>query len=1128
MCKSPLLFALLLTALSAQASDVVNGRIDARLMRQADVSATQITFVYAGDIWVAPKRGGTAVRLSSPRGEESFPRFSPDGASIAFSGNYDGNTDIYVVPASGGLPQRLTFHGAADRVLGWYPDGKSILFASQRESPRDRFNQLYKLPAAGGLPEKLPVPYGEFGAISPDGRTLAYTPISVDFRTWKRYRGGMNADIWLFDLVSGEAKNLTNNDAADGQPMWHGDTLYFLSDRDGQKRANLWACDTKSGAFRQITTFTDYDVQFPSIGPEDIVFEQGGRLHLLELNSGKHQPVEISVVTDRATLKPRAENVSRLIQSADLSPSGKRAVFEARGELFTVPAEYGVVRNLTRTSGAAERHPAWSPDGKFIAYFSDGGGEYDFYLRPADGTGEPQKVAALGAGFRYHPQWSPDSRKLVFIDKAMRIHLHDLDKKRTSAIGRQLWSYQGELNSFRVSWSADSRWIAWAQDQTNRHTAIRLHDTKSGKGRLVTSGFYNDEEPTFDPDGKYIYFKSDRSFDPIYSSADWSFIYANMTRLVAVPLRNDVPSPLAPRNDEETLKKEEPKKPEPKPEDSSAEKKTAPASDDKGATKLAAASGEKKSSPKSAPKKKDAPAAKADAKPKPVEIDLDGFEHRAVLLPTKAGRYADLHALSGKLLYRWLPRTGSGGGSSLLEFYDLEKREPKTIVSGADGVSPSADGKKLLVRKDSDYFIIEPKEAQKLDKKLATAGLETSIDPAAEWKQIFADAWRLQRDFFYDPGLHGVDWKAMRTRYEALLTDCVTRWDVNYVIGELIAELNASHTYRSGGDVEAAPTRGVGYLGCDFALENGAYRIKHIVEGAPWDVEVRSPLRTPGVKVAVGDYLLAVNGVPLDITQEPSAAFQGLADKTVLLTVNTKPELKGAREVLIETLASESRLRYLAWVDANRRAVEKLSGGRIGYVYVPSTAQEGQNELVRQWRGQTQKPGLIVDERFNSGGQIPDRFVELLGRGVKNYWGVRDGQDWSWPPVSHAGPKAMLMNGWSGSGGDCFPYYFKQAGLGPLIGTRTWGGLIGMTGAPPLIDGGSVTVPTFGIYDTKGEWIIEGFGVAPDIEVIDDPAKMAKGGDPQLESAVAEVLKALERNPPVAPNKPKYPVRSGN
>jgi tricorn protease len=1111
---------------AAPAADPPNGALDARLMRQADVSATQIAFVYAGDIWVAPKRGGTAVRLSSPRGEESFPRFSPDGTLIAFSGNYDGNTDIYVVPASGGLPQRLTFHGASDRVIGWYPDGQSILFASQRESPRDRFNQLYKISRNGGLPEKLPVPYGEFGAISPDGRTLAYTPISVDFRTWKRYRGGMNPDIWLFDLRSNEARNLTRHEAADAQPMWHGTTLYLLSDRDERKRANLWACDTTSGTFRQVTHFTDYDVHFPSIGPEDIVFEQGGRLHLLDLKTGRHQPVDIRVVTDRATLKPRTENVARLIQTAGVSPGGKRAVFEARGEIFTVPAEHGVVRNLTRSSGAAERYPAWSPDGRWIAYFCDASGEYELYLRPADGTGEPQKLTSLGAGYRYRPHWSPDSRKLVFIDKAMRIHLHQLDTKKTSVIGRQLWAYQGELNAFRVSWSADSRWIAWAQDQTNRLTAIRLHDTRTGRGRQVTSGFYHDEEPTFDPDGKYLYFKSDRHFSPLYSAIDWSFIYANPTRLLAVPLRQDVPSPLAPRNDEETPRQDDEKKPAEKPGSATPAKPPAPANDARGAEKLVSPAAPDAQAKTKSPPPKTATAPAKPTTPKPVEIDLDGFEQRAVLLPTRAGRYADLHALSGKLLYRWLPRTGSTGGSAALEFYDLEKRETKTITGDADDFVPSADGKKLLVRKGNDYFIIEPKEGQKLDKKLATAGLETTLDPAAEWRQIFADAWRLQRDFFYDPGLHGVDWKAMRARYEKLLADCVTRWDVNYVIGELIAELNASHTYRSGGDVETAPSRGVGYLGCDFALENGSFRIRRIIEGAPWDAEARSPLRQPGVKVAEGDYLLAVNGVPLDPTQEPWAAFQGLAGATVILTVHSRPELKGAREVLVETLASESRLRYLAWVEENRRRVEGLSGGQIGYVYVPSTAQEGQNELVRQWRGQVHKPGLIIDERFNSGGQIPDRFVELLGREVKNYWGVRDGRDWAWPPVAHSGPKAMLMNGWSGSGGDCFPFYFRQAGLGPLIGTRTWGGLIGITGAPPLVDGGSVTVPTFGIYDTRGEWIIEGYGVDPDIEVIDDPAQMAKGGDPQLERAVAEVLQALKKQPVLTPKKPRYPNRA--
>lgn len=1105
-----LLSGLALGATSA-AADVAKSatpasRIDARMMRQADVSATQIAFVYAGDIWVAPKAGGIAVRLSSPRGEESFPRFSPDGSEIAFSGNYDGNVDVYVVAAAGGLPRRVTHHGAPDRVLGWYPDGRNILFATTMTSQKDRFNQLYKVARNGGLPERLPVPYGEFGAISPDGKILAYTPISVDFRTWKRYRGGMNPDIWFFDLQKKTARNITHDDANDAQPMWHGATLYFLSDRDKNKRANIWACDTKTEAFRQITSFTDFDVTFPGIGPDDLVFENGGQLFLIDLATEKSHPVEIQVVTDRATLKPHVENVSNLIQFAGISPTGKRAMFEARGDIFTVPAENGIVRNLTRSSGVAERFPAWSPDARWIAYFSDGPGEYELTLRAADGSGEEQTLTKLGPGFRYTPVWSPDSKKLAFIDKAMVIRIYEMDSKKMRTVGTQLWMYHPDLSNFTVSWSADSRWLAYAGDQDNRNTAIFLYDWKNARRTQVTSGFYDDDEPTFAPDGKYLFFRTGRTFSPIYSELDPTWIYANTRNLAAVPLRKDVPSPLAPRNDEEPRKDKEKK----------GEKK----SDDAGT--------ERKKEKSKATEKKDAKAADQpkEEPPKPVEIDLTDFERRVVILPPKAGRYADLHAVSGKLIYRWLSRIGATNEKNMVEYYDLEKREVKTILDDADGIDVSADGKKILVRRKADYAIIDVKEGQKMDKKLATAGFEAAIDPAAEWRQIFNDTWRLERDFFYDPGLHGVDWQAMRGRYGRLLDDAVTRWDVNFVIGELISELNSSHTYRSGGDTESAPQRGVGYLGCDFTLENGYYRIKKIIDGAAWDSEVRSPLREPGVNVKEGDYLLAVNGEPLDTAEDPWAAFQGLTNKPVMLTVNSKPAKAGAREVLVHMLASEARLRHLAWIEENRLRVEKATGGKVGYVYVPDTGQGGQNELVRQFRGQFTRAGLIIDERFNSGGQIPDRFVELLGRPVNNYWGVRDGKDWQWPPIAHHGPQAMLINGWSGSGGDCFPFYFKQAGLGPLIGARTWGGLIGITGAPTLIDGGNITVPTFGIYNTRGEWIIEGYGVDPDIPVVDDPALMAAGGDPQLERAIAQVLEALKNHPPTPPKKPAYPKRA--
>lgn len=1115
-------------------------QISARLMQMPAVSAHHIAFVYAGDIWIAPKTGGPAFRLSSPRGSESFPRFSPDGELLAFSGNYEGNTDIYVMPVTGGDPRRITHHGAPDRMLGWFPDGKSLLFQSEMASFTSRVGQLYQVDANGGLPRKLPVPYGEFGAISPDGKWLAYTPISTDFATWKHYRGGMAPDIWLFNLETGAAENVTHHEANDSQPMWHGSTLYFLSDRDD--RANIWAYETQSKVVRQVTKFRDFDVHFPSIGPEEIVFENGGGLYLLDLSSEQSHEVEITVVTDRATVRPRVENVSNYIRSAAISPTGKRALFEARGDIFSVPAEHGVIRNLTESSGVAERFPAWSPDGKWIAYFSDRTGEYELTLRSADtsktgaaGAETEQTVTQLGPGFRYQPQWSPDSKKLVFIDNAMRVHLHDLESKKTEVIDRQLWQYSRELARFQAGWSADGRWLAYACDTDNRQTAIVLYDTREKKRHQVTSGFYDDDDPVFDPDGKYLYYRTKRWFDPIYSDFEPTWIYANGQALVAIPLRNDVPSPLAPRNDEEPAKKEAPsdekkaesKKEDPQPNQANSQKNETPIETDEVALKeekpgtdsgkpADAKSGdkaEKKSEPK---------------KPKPVEIDLDGFESRGVILPPGGGQFADLIAISGKLLFTRYPRAGSGTNTHPLSVYDLEKREEKMIFDDANGAELSADGKKLLVLKDRQWGIINATamDPQKLDKPLNTSSFETLIDPHAEWSQIFNDAWRMERDFFYDPGMHGVDWKAMRERYGRLLADAVTRWDVNYILGELLGELNVSHAYRSGGDLEAGSSRSVGYLGCDFTLDQGAYRLVRILEDAPWDLHVRSPLRQPGLKVKEGDWLLAVNGRSLDTTQDPWAAFQGLADKPVFLSVNDKPSLDGAHEVLVQTLSSEATLRRYAWIEANRRRVDASSGGRIGYIYVPNTGIDGQNELFRQFRAQYTRAGLIIDERWNSGGQIPDRFIELLGRRPTAFWGVRDGRDWQTPFIAHNGPKAILANGWSGSGGDCFPWLFRQSGLGPIIGQRTWGGLIGITGTPQLIDGGSVTVPTFSIYDATGQWIIEGRGVEPDIAVVDDPAALAKGVDPQLERAIEEVTKEIDAKGSSFPKKPVYPNRS--
>ncbi len=1062
-------------------------QIDARALRQPDVSATEIAFVYAGDVWVVPKAGGVANRLSSPRGDESFPRFSPDGKLIAFTGDYDGNEDIYVMPSGGGVPSRVTHHPAPDRMLGWYPDGQSILYASPMESGRDRFFQLYRVSKDGGMPVKLPVPYGEFGAISPDGKWLAYVPQSQDFRTWKRYRGGWNSRIWLYNLETGASKQVAPSDANNSQPMWHGRTLYFLSDRGTGERANIWAYSLDKDSIRQVTRISDYDIHFPAIGPSDIVFESGGRLYLLDLATEQTHDVRVEVITDASTLKPRLDSVGGRIADAAISPTGKRAVFEARGDIFTVPAENGPVLDVTRTPGVAERTPTWSPDGRSIAYWSDRGGEYQLMVRPADGSGAEEQLTTFGPGFRYRPYWSPDSKKLAFIDQTMTVWIVDRDTKKATKVDRGLFMYQGALDPFRVSWSADSRWLAYARDLENRNTAIFLFDTKSGTRTQVSSGYYADAGPVFDPDGQYLYFLRNSAFVPIYSDVENTWIYANTTQIAAVPLRASVPSPLAPKNDEEAAKR-----------DSTAADTT------KG-------------------KKPDAAKPKATA----VDIDLAGFESRVVLLPPEAGNYADLAAASGKVLYRRTPRTGAGPSDkkSPLVYWDLKDRKEETVIDDAAGLDLSFDGQKVLVAQQPRRFaIVDVKPGQKFDKPLRTNELTMTVDPRAEWQQIFADVWRFERDYFYDPGMHGVNWSAERARYGKLLDASVTRSDVNFAIGELISELSSSHTYRGGGDLETGPRRGIGLLGVDWSLENGAYRIKKIIAGAPWDAEVRSALT--GVDVKEGDYVLAVNGVPLDPKQDPWAAFDGLADQTVKLTVNGRPSSDGARMVLVKTLADEGRLRYLAWVEANRRHVDEMTKGRVGYVYVPSTGLDGQTELERQLAAQIDKQGLIVDERFNSGGQIPDRFIELLNRPAMAFYAVRDGQDWRWPPAAQVGPKVMLINGWSGSGGDCFPTFFREAKLGSLIGERTWGGIIGISGVPQLIDGGFVTVPTFRQYDPSGQWFAEGHGVDPDIAVAEDPGVLARGVDQQLDAGIQEVERQLQSRPVAAPKRPPYQNRT--
>jgi len=1078
------LFSLLLFCLGAT---FLSAQVNARLFQQPDVSDTHIAFSYGGDIWIVAKTGGLASKLSSAKGNEGFPRFSPDGSQIAFSGNYDGNTDIYVIPSLGGVPVRATHHGMNDRIIDWYPDGKHLLYASSMESGKQRFSQFYKIPSGGGLPKKLPIAYGEFASVSPDGQKVAYTDRSRIFRTWKRYRGGTAADVWLFNLKTLESENITNNTANDELPMWMGEKIYYLSDNGPAQRFNIWSYDLKSKTRKQITKFTTEDVHFPNNGKEEIVFEAGGKLHLLNTKTEAIKAIDIQVVTDLVSIKPKKESAKKYIQNMAIAPDGKRAIVEARGEIFSLPAEKGITKNLTQTSGIAERFPAWSPNGKYIAYWSDKSGEYEMTVRDLSGDEKEQKLTTLGAGFRYSLYWSPDSEKLAYVDQTMTIQIYDMKNKVVVPVEQDISLFEGGLRGWKCSWSPDSRWMAYTKNMNNNNSAIFMYDMEAKKSKQVTKGFYSDSNPIFDPEGKYLYLTTNRTFKPVYGDFDNSWTYPNATQLAVITLSADTESPVKLKNDTVDIEEEEEEKKEEEKEEKSEEKKE---------------------------------------EDKAIAVDLEGFERRIVVLPPSAGNMGNLAATKGKIVYTRYPNSGSGGGESKLMYYDLEEQESKTIMSGVWTYKMSANGEKLLVRTPQGMGIVKVQEGQKMEDKLPLDKMEMVVNPREEWQQIFNDAWRFQRDYFYDKEMHGLDWDAMKKQYGDLVQYANNRNDLNFILGELIGELNASHTYRGGGDQESAKRKSVGYLGVDWAKEGDYFKVKTIIRGSDWDNEVRSPLDEPGVKIKEGSYILAVNGVTLNDYTDPWAAFEGLANETVEITYNDKASSEDAKTALVKTLSSETRLRHLAWIESNRKRVEEASGGKIGYIYVPSTGVDGQNELVRQFYGQWDKQGLIVDERFNNGGQIPDRFIELLNRKPLAYWAVRDGKNWQWPPVGHFGSMAMMINGWSGSGGDAFPDYFKKAGLGPLVGGRTWGGLIGISGAPTLIDGGVVTVPTFRMYNPDGTWFKEGHGVEPDVEVKEDPTQLAKGIDTQLEKSIEVVLEQIENKGEIHPKEPKKEDRS--
>jgi tricorn protease len=1073
-----------------------NAQVNAALFRYPAVSSTTIVFSYANDLWVVPKEGGRAYKLSSPAGVETFPKFSPDGSTIAYSADYDGSNSVYTIPAAGGVPTRITWYGSYERVVDWYPDGKHLLFASGRESGRERFDQFYKIAATGGTAERLPLPYAEFGTLSPDGNQVALTFKSQVFRNWKRYRGGWNGQIHLFNLTTYASENISATDADDELPMWHGHSIFFLSDRGEEKRMNLWEYDISSKKVTQLTHFTDYDAHYPSLGPDDIVFEQGGHLYLYTLSTHQYKQVPVQVVTDEMALRPTLQTVDRLVSNAAISPDGKRVVTEARGDLFTVPAENGPVKDLTRTSGIAERYPAWSPDGKTIAYWSDRSGEYELTTRDANGEGAGKKLTDYGPGFRYNIYWAPDSKKLAFIDKAMKIFIYDFTTGQTTEVDHGLRMTQGYLQFWGLSWSPDSRWIAYEHDLPNGHHGVFIYDYQNKQLHPVTSGFYSCDGPTFDPTGKYLFLSTDQAFNPIYSDLDNTFIYPNSTQIAVIVLQKTTRSPLYPKDDSVSAAPAAPSSPKPAP-------------------------------PNVPPPSKAGTATASPAKPAPptVNIDFDGLESRLILLPVEPGNYAGLHVSDDKVIYMQFPNKGSNDHNLAIRFFDLTKLKQKTILEDGGGYQLSADNKHLLVFHNGGLYIVGADEGQKLDKPLRIAEMQMWVNPREEWHQILIDAWRLERDYFYDPAMHGLDWNKVKERYLALLDGAATREDVDFIIGEMIGELNSSHTYHGGGALEMSKRTPIGYLGVDWTADGDYYKIKKIIRGAPWDAEVRSPLDLPGVSVKEGDYILAVNGQPLTTKTEPYAAFVNLADKPVELTYNGTPDLNGAKTIVVQTLTDESRLRHLAWIEDNRRQVEQGTAGKAGYIYVRSTGIDGQNELIRQFTAQVDKQSLVIDERFNSGGQIPDRFIEMLDRKPLAWYAMRDGPPMRSPTEGNFGPKVMLINGWSGSGGDAFPDYFRKSGLGPLIGTRTWGGLIGISGVPGLIDGGNITVPTFRMFNNDGTWFREGHGVDPDIPVPENLTEGAKGKDVQLERAITEINDLMKKQGYSPPPRPAPEVR---
>ncbi|HEY2711581.1 MAG TPA: S41 family peptidase [Chthoniobacterales bacterium] len=1080
-----------------------------RLLRFPTTNGEQIVFCYAGELYTVSKDGGTARRLTSGPGYSSFPHFSPDGKQLAFTSQYDGNTEVYVMPGEGGEPKRLTTTATLSRddisdrmgpnniVMGWANTQPEVIFRSRRTSFNSFIGDLETVGMDAELPKELPVPRGGFTSFSTDDSKMAFNRVFREFRTWKHYRGGMADDVWIYDFKTQETENLTNNPAQDICPMWGPDNhIYFLSDRDG--RMNLFSIDLASKQSKQLTNFKDFDIKFPTISKDSIVFEEAGYIWRYDLASGKAAPVPIDVKEDFASGRSQFLDASKHTEGVDLAPDGQRAIVVARGDLFSVPAKNGTARALTKTSNAHERDAVWSPDGKWIAYNSDESGENELYVRSQDGKGQPQQVTKGADTYYYQPIWSPDSKKLLWSDRLQRLRYVDVASKALTEVASDK---VGEFESY--DWSPDSQWIAWSQPEDNFQPRVYLYSVASKRSVPVTDDWYGSGRVAFSDDGKYLMLSSGRDFKPTFAEEQFEAVYLDQQRIYLVTLSKDTESPLAPKSDEV----------------GKAEKKD-----------------------KEGEKDKDKKDEKKEEKRKPVtvKVDTDGIQNRIVGLEITPANYKDIRLVDGRVFY--LRRTvgdntgeddeeeGPGNQKWHLCSYSLEDRK-ETVLGDVNSYQISFDGKKMLVKIDKDYSIIDlPKDKlETKDHKLDLSGLNVMANRHAEWKQIYYEAWRQMRDFFYSPTMNGVDWKALRDKYAALLPYVNHRNDLTYLIGELIGELNNGHSYVAGGERPETPRIKLGLLGAELSRDpaSHAYRIDRILPGENWDDENRSPLTAIGLNLKAGDYILAVNGTPVSTLPNIYDALIGTAGKQVILRVNSKPADDGARDVTVVPTADESPLYYLDWVQHNIEYVNKKTNDRVGYVHIPDMGQPGLDEFTKRYFPQIKKKGLIVDVRGNGGGFVSPLVIERLRRALVMVEMSRNGTAQPNPPQTFLGPMVTLINEFSASDGDIFPYRFKTLGLGKLIGKRTWGGVIGIRNSLPFIDGGQLFKPEFAPYSKEGKgWIIESHGVDPDIVVDNDPAKEFKGIDQQLDRAIDEVQEEMKTKGYELPPIPPFPNRN--